>query len=116
MHNFTVIRFLLEGGIFINAVMTKGEAEHLITDWMSGALALRDKRTIGSAAPPNVPGAVAWAVKVDAIRAMHSLNPEEWDIIRGQLKVSTLQLQAQAQQLGTMGSVPNFGGQKLSGI
>lgn len=60
----TGLRFLFNGGTFLNILMPVEEAKALIRRWVSGELALRGEKRITG-------GEGGWAVAVDSIAAVH---------------------------------------------
>lgn len=58
------LRFLFNGGTFLNVLMPVEEAKTLVRRWASGDFALRGKKRITG-------GEGGWAVAVDSIAAIH---------------------------------------------
>lgn len=60
----TGLRFLFNGGTFLNVLMPVEEAKTLVRRWASGDLALRGEKRITG-------GDREWAVSLDSIAAIH---------------------------------------------
>jgi hypothetical protein len=60
----TGLRFLFNGGTFLNVLMPVEEAKTLVRRWASGDLALRGEKRITG-------GEGGWAVSLDSIAAIH---------------------------------------------
>jgi hypothetical protein len=60
----TGLRFLFNGGTFLNVLMPVEEAKTLVRRWASGDLALRGEKRITG-------GEGGWAVALDSIAAIH---------------------------------------------
>jgi hypothetical protein len=67
----TGLHFMLSSGQSLLILLEDVQASQLVMDWLSGAMALRDKKRIGGASLDGI----TWAVAVDEIVAIHTVDP-----------------------------------------
>ena len=62
------LKFLLQGGLFIQVAMQQQQAESLIREWASGELRQKSKSVSGVC---SITGST-WSVLIDSIAALHT--------------------------------------------